>query len=239
MIMGSLKGTLAAKETLMGEVTRLTQFTDELQRMAKDVAQIAAQTNLLALNAAIEAARAGTAGRGFAVVAAEVRKLSELSGDTGKHISEKVAVVNAAMLSVVQNSQQYAKDSSEILLSSETKIGRVLDQFRNAVSGLSESAGILNSHVGEIRGEISDVLVNLQFQDRVSQILTHVSRDMEKLNAYLADIDQRWSAGQIHQPIDASSWLVDLAKGYTTMEQRVNQFGTEKAGKAVPEVTFF
>ena len=65
--------------------------------MKADVASIAWQTNLLALNAAIEAARAGEAGRGFAVVATEVRMLSNRSADAGKHISQQVSQISAAI----------------------------------------------------------------------------------------------------------------------------------------------
>jgi len=40
------------QRSLLEEVTRLVTFTDELRKMAADVANIAEQTNLLALNAA-------------------------------------------------------------------------------------------------------------------------------------------------------------------------------------------
>lgn len=237
VIISALKGALAAKDTLMDEVARLTQFTDELHRMAQDVAHIAAQTNLLALNAAIEAARAGEAGRGFAVVAQEVRKLSELSGDTGKRISDKVTLVNAAMLSVVQSSQQYAKDSSDMMQQSESKICEVMESFHAAVSGLSDSSGILNAHSSQIRQEISDIIISLQFQDRVSQILGNIRGDMERLEESLRQASQQWNCD--HRPIDARAWLENLAKGYTTQEQRINQFGEKTAGKSVRELTFF
>ena len=109
MIIVALRDALASKESLLQEITQLSSFTEQLQDMAQDVANIAKQTNLLALNAAIEAARAGESGRGFAVVADEVRKLSSMSGDTGQRIGETVVIVNDAIHKTLNISQEYTK----------------------------------------------------------------------------------------------------------------------------------
>ena len=82
--------TVADKAAMLEGVRRLEALTGELRQMAEDVGAIARQTNLLSINAAIEAARAGEAGKGFAVVAAEVRRLSTLSQETGRSITERV-----------------------------------------------------------------------------------------------------------------------------------------------------
>jgi methyl-accepting chemotaxis protein len=58
-------------------VRDLAQSIDDVERVIKMIAAIAAQTNLLALNATIEAARAGEAGAGFRVVAGEVKALAQ------------------------------------------------------------------------------------------------------------------------------------------------------------------
>ena len=85
----SLQKALDSKHEVMNEIRSLSQHTEALESMAKDVSYVADQTNLLALNAAIEAARAGELGRGFAVVADEVRRLSTTAGETGRKSSFK------------------------------------------------------------------------------------------------------------------------------------------------------
>jgi methyl-accepting chemotaxis protein len=58
----------------------------------------------------------------------------------------------------------------------------VLSRFGQVGSQLSKSSQLLQSEGEGIRNEISDVLVSLQFQDRTSQILTHVVKGMQDLH---------------------------------------------------------
>ena len=234
-IIDSLRESTVSKQSLLKEVNQLALFMGELKEMAAEVGSIAMQTNLLALNAAIEAARAGEAGRGFAVVADEVRKLSTLSAETGKRISQGAEQINAAIASTVSASEQSVTRDAESVTHSESVIGQVIERFHGAASRLTDSSRILNEASMGIRDEISDVLVSLQFQDRVSQILSHIRDDIRKFEAHVNDC---LDAGQC-APIDEKAWLDELSKTYTTTEQREMHTGANATQSASSEITFF
>lgn len=234
-IIDSLRESTVSKQSLLKEVNQLALFMGELKEMAAEVGSIAMQTNLLALNAAIEAARAGEAGRGFAVVADEVRKLSTLSAETGKRISQGAEQINAAIASTVSASEQSVTRDAESVTHSESVIGQVIERFHGAASRLTDSSRILNEASMGIRDEISDVLVSLQFQDRVSQILSHIRDDIRRFEAHVNDC---LDAGQC-TPIDEKAWLDELSKTYTTTEQREMHTGANATQSASSEITFF
>jgi methyl-accepting chemotaxis protein len=238
-IIATLRSALAMQETMLGEVTSLSTLTERLKRMARDVGDIAKQTNLLALNAAIEAARVGEAGRGFAVVADEVRKLSTLSGETGKKIDETVETVNQAIGSTLKISRQYAQQDEEMIVNSEKVIKHVVGSVHTAMASLTDASTVLRQETQSIGEEISEVLVALQFQDRVSQVLSHVGNDMAKLKERIADQERQRDAGGSPAAIDASAWLDELSHTYTVPEQHVVHNGGTSPAAAATEITFF
>ena len=234
-VITSMRAALEGKHALLQEVQSLTKLTDSLKFMVKDVGDIAGQTNLLALNAAIEAARAGEAGRGFAVVADEVRKLSTLSAESGKKIAEVIERVNQAINATLKASEEFSRQDEIMVGNSEQTISQVLKKFENAATELDSSAEILRHESQVIGAEVSDVLVALQFQDRVSQVLMHVRNDLEKLERHLQNHERDQG------PIDAHLWLGELSQTYTMPEQHAAHGGNSKSAtnKSAPEITFF
>lgn len=215
----TLRNAIQQRDELLTEISGLSEITNELSTMGADVAGIASQTNLLALNAAIEAARAGEYGRGFAVVADEVRTLSSRSGETGSRIGKRIQQANAALQKTLDRTTEYAAQDDERLSKSEASIEEVLHQFQNSSERIIQSAGSLESESSHVQHSVEEVLVNLQFQDRVGQILSHVTSDMEKFVAVIQEHQQRLSAGQDVELIDINRWLADVRKTYTTLEQ--------------------
>lgn len=226
-----LRSALELKENLLREIESLSRFTSSLRSMAEEVSGIAKQTNLLALNAAIEAARAGEVGRGFSVVADEVRKLSNLSGEAGSRIVETVETVNQSILKALDASRQYADQDKEMLDGTERMIEGVLASFGASAQTLHESAGMLRDESLLIEGEITEVLVALQFQDRTSQILGSVRTDIARLSSEVADPFALAC-------IDRQAWMARLQQSYTTPEQH-GTHGSGKSAASTTEITFF
>ncbi|KPB69464.1 Methyl-accepting chemotaxis protein [Pseudomonas syringae pv. maculicola str. M6] len=235
-VIDSLKATQASRDQTLSQVRNLTAYTGELRTMAADVAAIAAQTNLLALNAAIEAARAGEAGRGFAVVADAVRSLSSKSSETGQQMSAKVDIINNAITQLVQAASSGADQDSQSVSTSEQSIQNVLERFQTITRHLAESADLLKQESYGIRDEMTEVLVSLQFQDRVSQILSHVRDNIDALHAHLLQASQ--SPDQA-VAIDARQWLARMESTYATDEQRRTHRGESAAQQNSQEITFF
>jgi methyl-accepting chemotaxis protein len=215
----TLRNAIQQRDELLHEISGLSEITNELSTMGADVAGIASQTNLLALNAAIEAARAGEYGRGFAVVADEVRTLSSRSGETGSRIGKRIQQANAALQKTLDRTTEYAAQDDERLTKSESSISEVLTQFKRSSESILGSASSLESESSHVQQSVEEVLVNLQFQDRVGQILSHVIEDMEKFARVVKEQQQQLAEDRELQLINVENWLVNVRKTYTTLEQ--------------------
>ena len=230
---------MSSMEGMLTKVQGLDRFIAELQDMASDVARIAQQTNLLALNAAIEAARAGDLGRGFAVVAKEFRMLSNQSGETGRRIADKVKVISAAIVdtcTVVRESVA-AEDSSMGV--AEATVERVLTDFKGITEAFQRSSNLLQDESVSIQSEVNNALVQLQFQDRVSQIMNQVIKNMELLPGVYQQQHDVFVQTKTLQPPDPQEMLGELKKTYVMADQHVIHEGGKVQQSNTTDISFF
>jgi DNA repair exonuclease SbcCD ATPase subunit len=79
------------------------------------------------------------------------------------------------------------------LLQAETNINQTLSLLSLALTHYRSDVDALRNNAEQIRGEINNVLVALQFQDRVSQILTQVENNLLNLQKTIEKIQQQGS----------------------------------------------
>ena len=230
-IVTSLESAQDKRVELLAKVDELAGFTEELQQMSVEVIGIANQTNLLALNAAIEAAHAREHGKGFAVVAEEIRKLSERSASSGQMITEKVLFISRSLKETLQAVHEFEALDEELIRASDKTILGVVSSFDATSRQLTDSTAQLETVNSQTRADVEETLVQLQFQDRISQILRNLIRDMNKFE----------SRGEVHAtPAEVTAWMRELESTYTTLEEKaVHKGGSKMASSSESDITFF
>ncbi|GGM30865.1 methyl-accepting chemotaxis protein [Dactylosporangium sucinum] len=230
-VVATLDDALRTKHQAVRDLTRLAGLNDDLKQMTGEVAQIAAQTNLLALNASIEAARVGKAGAGFGVVALEVRQLADRSLETSVQMADKVAGIGSAIESVLAGAEGDAERESVAVAKANTDVQEVIDELVAIVDRSRESSQRLETAAVGIRSGISDAIVNLQFQDRIGQVLQHLEDNIQRMPAHVASAP---ATGPQARPL-----LDELEQTYTMHGERDAHRGGAVAAPPASEITFF
>ena len=238
-VVAAQQAGMSSMTGMLEKVENLGHFVAELKEMTTDVAKIAQQSNLLALNAAIEAARSGEHGRGFAVVAKEFRMLSQQSGETGKRIAEKVNVINDAIFSTCDVVRASVAQREDRVAAAEATIGTVLADFKGITDALLRSSNGLKEESIGIKSEIGQALVQLQFQDRVSQIMNHVKDNIAQFPDFLESHRQDYEQGGALLALDAQSFLTEMKKTYVMADQHAVHSGQKAEQKMETDISFF
>lgn len=225
-----LEKMLNNKSEMLDAIGGLAASTADLKDMAHSVSSIAAQTNLLAINASIEAARAGVHGRGFAVVAGEVRRLSLISAETGNTITTRVTEITNVVKETLRAAQKANANDRAMLL----KSGNVVRDVLGHVQDLGAAAETMRQQGEVIRNDVENLIVTLQYQDRVSQMLSVLDRDISKL---VKTYEENLSFP------DKDEWMKDLETYYTMDDQHFNHANIKASSKddghGETEITFF
>ncbi|MBS0416991.1 MAG: chemotaxis protein [Proteobacteria bacterium] len=233
LVVDALKAIQLSRNELVDQIRTLSNYTEELHKMATEVDQIGFRTNILSLNAAIEAAHAGESGKGFAVVATEVRALSNAARDTGKQITKKVGLINDALVRIGRANEEVAARDDQAVQASDERIRAVIGRFESSTAAMAEAAQRSHEESSAIKSEICESLVQLQFQDRVGQILAQVVGSMNDLSNKAANTTADEAAQLAREHAD------QMMNSYTTEEQKLNHQGIETSEVEQSAVTFF
>ena len=169
----------------MGDaISEIKNSSDQTAKIIKTIDEIAFQTNLLALNAAVEAARAGDAGRGFAVVAEEVRNLAQRSAEAAKDTNELIeSSQDKAELGV-----KVAGEVENSLNDIQTSILKINELVRDvATASKQQSGGIdqLNLAVTQMDSTTQNNAANAEETSATSEEL---SAQAQELNSMVSEL---------------------------------------------------
>jgi methyl-accepting chemotaxis protein len=115
----------------------------------------------------------------------------------------------------------------------------VLGNFRQITDGLSGSSGILRRESDGIKNEVAMALVQLQFQDRVSQMLSHVHDNIGNLPGYLEKSQAEFELSGRLEPVAVGQLLKEIESTYAMAEEHGNHGGKTQAAPQNTEISFF
>jgi methyl-accepting chemotaxis protein len=207
------------KDEMLASITGLARGMDELLMLAQEVQSIGRATHLLALNASVEATRAGGGGGGFAVVAQEVRELAGQSRHAGTQISRHMTAMRERIEQVSAQVRRSDTADDELALRADEAARGVIRALVGSMAEVSSASRTLREAGRQVQSDIEQILVGLQSQDRLNQMLSSVSQDMARLDAWLNGADDEAA----RQP---TQWLQRLEDSYTMEEMRTSHHGT-------------
>ena len=221
---GMLARTEAASELTLQTVQTMDEVEDQMRRITgslQDVGAIARALGVLGLNANIEASRAGEHGRTFGVVANETKKLAGAAAQISKSVQEsverlrksvddtskKLRTVSAALSDDSKNSRTEVDDVVSVMTATEEKLRRSVESSAHSSKALAD--------------DITRAVVAMQFQDSVSQQVTHV---VEAIGEVEAGLSKLVTANMATPPTKGRPTSSDLAKNlmsrYTMQSER-------------------
>ncbi|WP_333875273.1 methyl-accepting chemotaxis protein [Methylobacter sp.] len=192
-VLESLRQIQQIEHNTMDELKELSSRISGLNAITAEVNSLTAQINLLALSAANEASLAGEQGQGFTVVAGNARRLADGASKTSKQLIGKVNDIVAAVNDALKTSENSVQVDDSTLFQAEANINQTLSLLSRTLIHYRGDVDALRNNAEQIHGEINSVLVALQFQDRVSQILTQVENNLLNLQKTIEKIQQQGS----------------------------------------------
>ncbi|WAM36042.1 methyl-accepting chemotaxis protein [Caldicellulosiruptor acetigenus] len=128
----------------------LNEKMNFMNKIRKQIENIASQTNLLALNAEIEAARTGDYGKGFSVVAYEIRKLA-------KEVKSSASVIGSYLVEVMNFIERLTEELNNI----NQRVKNLMNQSDNVQIHLLEIVN-KNNQISEEIQQIFDSMKGLK-----------------------------------------------------------------------------
>lgn len=157
----------------------------EIEGFSQKIRKVTDQAKILSLNAKIEAMRAGEAGLAFGVVAEEVKSLSQAIATLSQEMGARTNVI----IRKVTDGFEHLKVIAETDLSADFAAKEKLELLTESLLQMNEKSKLIMEksveNSKEISQSINSMVIELQFQDRNSQISENATEMLKGCVHYL------------------------------------------------------
>ncbi|SFM96731.1 methyl-accepting chemotaxis protein [Formivibrio citricus] len=175
----------------------------------------------------------------FSGIVERLRRAILQSAEEGGELDGCLASTFVGMQEELRDLQLGDQNLRQATAQAQRMVDAMLERLETAILREQESARALREESAGIQAEIAEMLVALQHHDRVSQILGHVERDLDKMFGKLNEITRAWRNGDSVPEIELEHWLEELERSYSTQEQRTVHHGQTASAPSDNDITFF
>lgn len=219
-LLATTRETVRDRDQILEVMDSVSDSLDEMVQLSKDVQAIARATHILSLNASVEATRAGEAHGGFNVIAGEIRDLAGASRHAGTGIASRVGALKERLQAVALEARRHQCDEEDLGLRAEEDARTVIAALIDTMMKVTRSSRQIHTAGREMQADLERIFVGLQSQDRMSQMLDAVTKDMDRFADWTSGADDEAAASP-------RQWLDRLEAGYTMEDQRSTHFETQ------------
>lgn len=177
----------------------------------------------------------------------EVRDLSGRTNHFSKQIRSSLSNMQMTIAATEQAINQMAAKDMTFALTSKGDVEQAMNDIEAMTRRTGDTVGELNGIAAEVETAVGQAIVSLQFQDMVTQLLSHVSRRLEVLDEVAGDEqklalvlrDSSDPAGTL-RALDAIREHVELlSQKLSTLKQGVSNNPVSQTGFASGDVELF
>ncbi len=206
------------EHNVMGELQKLSAHLGGLDGIAGEVGELTAKIKLLALSAAQQTPLTEEQNQGFA---ADAGKLADDFLQIDRQLRGKVNDIAKEVNIIEKMSESSVQVDDSTLFQAEANINQTLSHLGLALTHYRDDVATLRNNAEQIRSEISNVLVALQFQDRVSQILTQVENNLLNMQKTIEKIQQQGSSRDSNM-LQVDEAVEHIEESYKSVSSRPN-----------------
>jgi methyl-accepting chemotaxis protein len=218
-------------QSAIDRIHRVRAATDDIAKSLTQLDDITIGNRLLAVNARIQAVYAGDRAAGFGGVANEIGIQARRSSEIVDVIRSVSGELRTVAHSALTDLEVMAADDQKAMEKSKLDVDRVLEDFRRMHAHTRQFIEQMTKENAAVVEEISSAVRSLQFQDRVSQRMSHVIGELDALRQALSKHCQ-------NVEVDSKAVLERLSKLYTMHEERT-VLGANDSGLSDGDVELF